>query len=164
MDKELKLGMLVIGENDIYRHEGRIEDICESTGERKGKLYKVGINYFFEDEITPMEFNNSPRGYYNMVVDMKDDLLSAIKEYGYTLNNGDMRYNFHDKELPCVEFGSEKIRIERITVKPYDFIKITTDDNRQLDATYNYNVHLYCYWHIYDDIAKKKKKEKKKNL
>ena len=49
MDKELKLGMLVIGENDICREEGRIDKICESTGTRKGKLYRVGINYFFED-------------------------------------------------------------------------------------------------------------------
>lgn len=159
MNKELKLGMLVIGENSIYRQEGRIDDICESTGTRKGKLYRVGINYFFEDEIIPMEFNNSPRGYYDIVIKMKEDLFYAIKEYGYTLKNGTMRYNFHPKGLyPCVEFGAEKIKIKRITVTPHDIITITTDDNRQLDATYDYNVHLWCYWHIYDDIEKKKKK------
>ena len=60
MDKELKLGMLVIGENETYRQEGRIDYICESTGTRNGKLYRVGINYFSEDEIIPMEFNKSP--------------------------------------------------------------------------------------------------------
>ena len=160
MDKELKLGMFVIGENNICRREGRIEEICESTGTRKGKLYRVGGNSFFEDEITPMmEFNNYPRGYYNIVIEMKDDLLSAIKEYGYTLKNGNMRYNFHPKSsCPCVEFGSEKIRIKKITVSHYDTITITTDDNRQLDATYNYNVHLWCYWYIYNDIEKKNRK------
>ena len=68
MDKELKLGMLVIGENDICREEGRIDYICESTGTRKGKLYRVGINYFFEDEIVPMEFKNSPRDYSNNII------------------------------------------------------------------------------------------------
>jgi hypothetical protein len=161
MNKELKLGMLVIGENSIYRQEGRIDDICESTGTRKGKLYRVGINYFFEDEIIPMEFNNSPRWYYDIVIKMKEDLFYAIKEYGYTLKNGTMRYNFRQKGLyPCVEFGAEKIKIKRITVTPHDIITITTDDNRQLDATYDYNVHLWCYWHIYDDIEKKKKKNR----
>jgi hypothetical protein len=161
MNKELKLGMLVIGENNIYRQEGRIDDICESTGTRKGKLYRVGINYFFEDEIIPMEFNNSPRGYYDIVIKMKEDLFYAIKEYGCTLKNGTMRYNFHPKgSYPRVEFGAEKISIKRITVTPHDIITITTDDNRQLDATYDYNVHLWCYWHIYDDIEKKKKKNR----
>ena len=161
MDKELKLGMLVIGENNIYRQEGRIDDICESTGTRKGKLYRVGINYFFEDEITPIEFNNSPKGYYDIIIKMKEDLLYAIKEHGSILKNGTMRYNFNQKSLyPFVEFGSEKIKIKRITVTPHDIITITTDDNRQLDATYNYNVHLLCYWHIYNDIEKKKKKNR----
>ena len=159
MDKKLKLGMLVIGENDICREEGRIDKICESTGTRKGKLYRVGINYFFEDEIIPMEFNNSPRDYYDIVINMKEDLLYAIKEYGCTLKNGTMYYNFNPKgAYPCVGFGAENIKIKRITVIPYKIITITTDDNRQLDATYNYNVHLWCYWHIYDDIEKKKKK------
>ena len=158
MDKELKLGMLVIGENNIHRDEGRIDEIRESTGTRKGKLYKVGYNYFFEDEIIPMEFNNSPRDYYDIVINMKEDLLYAIKEYGCTLKNGTMYYNFHPKgAYPCVGFGAENIKIKRITVIPYKIITITTDDNRQLDATYNYNVHLWCYWHIYDDIEKKKK-------
>lgn len=161
MDKELKLGMLAIGENNICRQEGHISDICESTGTRKGKLYKVGINYFFEDEIIPMEFNNSPRGYYDIVIKLKEDLFNAIKEYGYTLKNGNMRYNFNLKgSYPCVDFGSEKIKIKRITVTPYDIITITTDNDRQLDATYNYNVHLFCYWHIYDDIEKKKKQNR----
>ena len=161
MDKELKLGMLVIGENNIHRDEGRIDEICESTGTRKGKLYKVGYNYFFEDEIIPMEFNNSPRDYYDIVINMKEDLLYAIKEYGCTLKNGTMYYNFNPKgSYPCTVFGAENIKIKRITVTPYKIITITTDDNRQLDATYNYNVHLWCYWHIYDDIEKKKKKNR----
>ena len=159
MDKELKLGMLVIGENDICREEGRIDKICESTGERKGKLYRVGINYFFEDEITPMEFNNSPRDYYNIVSKMEEDLVYAIKKYGYKLKNGTIRYNFHPKSMyPYVKFGAESIEIKRISITPCDKIIITTDDNRQIDATYNYNVHLWCYWHIYDDIEKKKRK------
>ena len=159
MDKELKLGMLVIGENDICREEGRIDKICESTGERKGKLYRVGINYFFEDEITPMEFNNSPRDYYNIVSKMEEDLVYAIKKYGYKLKNGTIRYNFHPKSMyPCVKFGTETIAIKKISITPCDKIIITTDDNRQFDATHNYNVHLWCYWHIYDDIEKKKRK------
>ena len=156
MSKELELGMLVIGENDICREEGRINQICESTGARKGELYRVGINYFFEDEIIPMEFNNSPRDYYDIVIKMREDLVYAIKEYGCTLKNGTMRYDFRPK--PCVKFGAESIEIKRISITPYDNIIITTDDNRQLDATYNYNVHLWCYWHIYDDIEKKKRK------
>ena len=159
MSKELKLGMLVIGENDICREEGRIDKICKSTGTRKGKLYRVGINYFFEDEITPMDFNNSPRYYYNIVSKMEDDLVYAIKKYGYKLKNGTIRYNFHPKSMyPCVKFGAESIEIKRISITPCDRIIITTDDNRQMDATHNYNVHLWCYWHIYDDIEKKKKK------
>ena len=161
MDKELKLGMLVIGENETYRQEGRIDCICESTGTRNGKLYRVGINYFSEDEIIPMEFNNSPSWYYDIVIKMKEDLLYAIKEYGYKLKNGDMRYNFHQKDsYPYVEFGTDDIKIKRITATPYKIITITTDDNRKIDATYNYNVHLWCYWHIYDDIEKKKKKNR----
>ena len=159
MDKELKLGMLVIGENDICREEGRIDKICESTGTRKGKLYRVGINYFFEGEIIPMEFNNSPRDYYNIVSKMEEDLVYAIKKYGYKLKNGTIRYNFHPKSMyPCVTFGTETIAIKKISITPCDKIIITTDDNRQIDATYNYNVHLWCYWHIYDDIEKKKRK------
>lgn len=159
MDKELKLGMLVIGENDICREEGRINQICESTGTRKGKLYRVGINYFFDDEITPMEFNNSPRDYYNIISKMEEDLVYAIKKYGYKLKNGTIRYNFHPKSMyPYVKFGAESIEIKRISITPCDKIIITTDDNRQSDATHNYNVHLWCYWHIYDDIEKKKKK------
>ena len=159
MNKELELGMLVIGENDICREEGRIDKICESTGERKGKLYRVGINYFFEDEIIPMEFNNSPRDYYNIISKMEEDLVYAIKKYGYKLKNGTIRYNFHPKSMyPYVKFGAESIEIKRISITPCDKIIITTDDNRQLDATHNYNVHLWCYWHIYDDIEKKKKK------
>lgn len=159
MDKELKLGMLVIGENDICREEGRIDKICESTGTRKGKLYKVGINYFFDDEITPMEFNNSPRDYYNIISKMEEDLVYAIKKYGYRLKNGTIRYNFHPKSMyPCVKFGTETITIKKISITSNDNIIITTDDNRQIDATYNYNVHLWCYWHIYDDIEKKKRK------
>jgi hypothetical protein len=119
----------------------------------------VGNNYFFEDEIIPMDFNNSPRGYYCTVIKLKEDLFNAIKECGQTLKNGTMHYNFHPKgSYPCVNFGTEKIKIKRITVIPYDTITITTDDNRQLDATYNYNIHLWCYWQIYDDIEKKKKK------
>lgn len=159
MDKKLKLGMLVIGENDICREEGRINKICESTGERKGKLYRVGINYFFDDEITPMEFNNSPRDYYNIISKMEEDLVYAIKKYGYKLKNGTIRYNFHPKSMyPCVKFGAESIEIKRISITPCDRIIITTDDNRQFEATHNYNVHLWCYWHIYDDIEKKKRK------
>lgn len=159
MDKELKLGMLVIGENDICREEGRIDKICESTGTRKGKLYKVGINYFFDDEITPMEFNNSPRDYYNIISKMEEDLVYAIKKYGYKLKNGTIRYNYHPKSMyPCVKFGTETITIKKISITSNDNIIITTDDNRQIDATYNYNVHLWCYWHIYDDIEKKKRK------
>ena len=159
MDKELKLGMLVIGENDICREEGRIDKICESTGTRKGKLYRVGINYFFEDEITPMEFNNSPRDYYGIISKMEEDLVYAIKKYRYKLKNGTINYNFHPKSMyPCVKFGTETITIKKISITPCDKIIITTDDNRQIDATYNYNVHLWCYWHIYDDIEKKKRK------
>ena len=161
MDKELKLGMLVIADNRINHQEGHIDDICESTGTRKGKLYRVGIDYFFEDEIIPMEFNNSPRGYYDIFIKMKEDLLCAIKEYGRTLKNGTMSYNFRPKGFyPCVEFGAEKIKIKRISVAPHEIITITTDDNRQLDVTYNYNVQLWCYWHIYDDIEKIKKKNR----
>ena len=161
MGKELKLGMLVIGENNIHHDEGRIDEICESTGIRKGKLYRVDNNYYFEDEIIPMEFNNSPRDYYDIVINMKKDLLYAIKEYGRTLKNGTMCYNFHSKgAYPCVGFGTENRKIKRIKVTPCKTITITTDDNRQLDATHNYNVHLWCYWHIYDDIEKKKKKNR----
>ena len=119
----------------------------------------MGINYFFEDEITPMEFNNSPRDYYNIVSKMEEDLVYAIKKYGYKLKNGTINYNFHPKSMyPCVKFGTETITIKKISITPCDKIIITTDDNRQIDATYNYNVHLWCYWHIYDDIEKKKRK------
>ena len=48
---ELKLGQYVIGENNISYQQGRIESIEESTGSRKGLIYKVGINWFFADEI-----------------------------------------------------------------------------------------------------------------
>ena len=48
---ELKLGQYVIGKNNIYYQQGKIEAIEESTGSRKGLIYKVGINWFFADEI-----------------------------------------------------------------------------------------------------------------
>ena len=50
-DKELKLGMVVCGRNKVYHDVGEIESIEPSTGSRKGLLYKVGINYFFADDI-----------------------------------------------------------------------------------------------------------------
>jgi hypothetical protein len=48
---ELKLGQYVIGKNNISYQQGRIESIEESTGSRKGLIYKIGINWFFADEI-----------------------------------------------------------------------------------------------------------------
>ena len=50
-DKELKLGMVVCGQNNAFYDRGKIKTIELSTGSRKGLLYKVGINYFFSDEI-----------------------------------------------------------------------------------------------------------------
>ena len=50
-EKEFKLGQYVIAQNNIYHQQGRIEFIDESTGSRKGLLYKVGIHWFFGDEI-----------------------------------------------------------------------------------------------------------------
>ena len=48
---ELKLGQYVIGKNNITYQEGTIDKIEQSTGSRKGLIYKVGINWFFADEI-----------------------------------------------------------------------------------------------------------------
>lgn len=50
-DKELKLGMVVNGSNKVMNDTGKIKDIHQSSGSRKGLLYKVGINYYFADEI-----------------------------------------------------------------------------------------------------------------
>jgi hypothetical protein len=50
-DKDLHLGMVVCGKNNITIETGRIKKIQPSTGSRKGLIYNVGINWFFADEI-----------------------------------------------------------------------------------------------------------------
>ena len=50
-DKDLHLGMVVCAKNGIVNENGRIKEIEPSTGSRKGLIYKVGVNWFFADEI-----------------------------------------------------------------------------------------------------------------
>lgn len=50
-DKDLRLGMVVCGKNNIIIETGRIKKIQPSNGSRKGLIYNVGINWFFADEI-----------------------------------------------------------------------------------------------------------------
>lgn len=50
-DKDLHLGMVVCGKDNVTSEHGRIKEIESSTGSRKGLIYKVGVNWFFADEI-----------------------------------------------------------------------------------------------------------------
>ena len=45
------LGDILLGENKCYSQFGKVTAIKESSGSRKGLIYKIGIDYFFADEI-----------------------------------------------------------------------------------------------------------------
>lgn len=50
-EKDLHLGMVVCGRRKYTNEWGRIKEIKFSNGSRKGLIYKVGIEWFFADEI-----------------------------------------------------------------------------------------------------------------
>ena len=164
MENELKLGLRVIGENKFTRRDGVIDDMCMSIGKRKEMLYRVCGDYFFADEITPVEFSNSPENYYDMMTNLKKDLIASIRRYGVTLDDDSMYYDFgKHNELPRIAFGNESVSIKKISVTYNDDkITITTDDGEQLPATYNYNAQLWSYWHIYDNVYIESKNKRKK--
>lgn len=164
MENELKLGLRVIGENEFTRRDGVIDDMHMSIGERKEMIYRVCGDYFFADEITPVEFSNSPENYYDMMTNLKKDLIASIRRYGVTIDDGSMYYDFgKHNALPRIAFGNENVSIKKISVTNNDdTITITTDDGEQLPATYNYNAQLWSYWHIYDNVYIESKKKRKK--
>lgn len=49
--KEFKKGDAVIAQNFCYFDKGEIADVAMSNGSRKEPIYKVGINWFFADEL-----------------------------------------------------------------------------------------------------------------
>lgn len=53
MEKAFKVGDLCIGINSVYYQQGEIKETEISTGARKERIYKVGINWFFGDELKP---------------------------------------------------------------------------------------------------------------
>lgn len=70
MENELKLGLRVIGENEFTRRGGVIDYIM-SIDKRNEMMYRVCGDYFFADEITPVEFSNSPEKYCDMMTNLK---------------------------------------------------------------------------------------------
>lgn len=50
--KYFKIGDCVYAQNFCYFAKGEITDVQMSTGSRKEPIYKVGINWFFADELT----------------------------------------------------------------------------------------------------------------
>ena len=158
MENVFRIGTLVTADNGLNYAEGRITSICKSTGTKKGMIYKVGNNYFFGDEIKPVGFNNTPNGYYDIITELKEDLFSAIRQYGHTFKNGSMSYSFKKSSRPFINFGSMKIRIKQIIISPCCEITIVTEDGEKFGATYDYNVYMYCYWAIYADVENKAKK------
>lgn len=91
-------------------------------------------------------------------------MIASIRKYGVTLDDGSMYYDFcKHNALPRIAFGNENVNIKKISVANNDdTITITTDDGEQLPATYNYNVHLWSYWYIYDNVYIESKKKRKK--
>lgn len=51
--REFKVGDYVFAEDSAYASRDKITAIEQSTGSRKGQIYKVGINWFFADELRP---------------------------------------------------------------------------------------------------------------
>lgn len=49
--KYFKKGDAVIAQNFCYFDKGEIADVVMSTGSRKEPIYKVGINWYFADEL-----------------------------------------------------------------------------------------------------------------
>lgn len=49
--REFKVGDYVIGKNNANCEVGKVEDKQMSTGSRKEMIYKVGVNWFFADEM-----------------------------------------------------------------------------------------------------------------
>lgn len=159
METKFKKGMLVVA-NNKFNTVGNITDITESTGTKKGLLYKVDNQYVFEDELIPMdEFVHSPNYYLNVINELKDELIKAIEEYGKILKTGDAEYKFYKKSRPVINFGKDVITIKSVKMRGMNII-IKTDTDKEIDATLNYNAHLWCYWHIFHDIECKKMKIK----
>ena len=50
---QFKVGDYVIGDDSLFYDRGQIEKIEMSTGERKGLIYKIGLNYYFYNFIKP---------------------------------------------------------------------------------------------------------------
>lgn len=53
MEKTFKVGDPCIGINSAYYQQGEIKESEISTGARKERIYRVGINWFFADELRP---------------------------------------------------------------------------------------------------------------
>lgn len=51
IEGSIGLGDILLGENKCYSQFGKVTAIKQSSGSRKGLIYKIGINYFFADEI-----------------------------------------------------------------------------------------------------------------
>ena len=99
-----------------------------------------------------------------MMTNLKKDLIASIRRYGVSLDGSSMYYDFgKHNALPRIVFGNESVSIKKISVTNNDdTITITTDDGEQLPATYNYNVQLWSYLHIYDNVYIESKKKRKK--
>jgi hypothetical protein len=51
IEGSIGLGDILRGTNCITTEFGKVESMHQSTGSRKGMLYKIGVHYFFADEL-----------------------------------------------------------------------------------------------------------------
>lgn len=71
---DFRIGHYVIAEDSAYSQRGKITETRMSTGTRKGMLYKVGINYFFADEMK-FDFEAMIK---SVIADCYDGVLSLM--------------------------------------------------------------------------------------
>ena len=106
---EFKVGQYVIGENSISYQTGQISAMEESTGTRKGMLYKVGINWFFADEIK---------------IDLEGIMYAFLKRLG-VVRFDDMKCKF--------QYENMSYRLQGLCHSDYFVYLVATDDQGRVN-------------------------------
>lgn len=83
---EYQIGQCVLASNSFNCDEGKITEITQSTGTKKGALYKINNNYYFAEDIKKVfEVEDTPNNYYCAIKDieekMEDEIYNLVMKY-----------------------------------------------------------------------------------
>lgn len=157
-----QIGQYAVAQNEVNCDSGNITEITQSTGTKKGILYKIGINYYFESDIIKVVDAKPPIIYWKELGEIersiKQEICDIVQKYGkrnetkkkgiryiMTLPNN---YTILARDILGQIFEIKKIIVNKADDKNEWYLTFV-DVNGNADIVFHFHT---CLWYIYNSL------------